>query len=135
MAKTADQIARALKLKAQPKNNSLTFRVGVKKYTLPFEARALMSDKYLFLHIPSDAALFKFENGDIVPVSTDEEAKAAQASFRTTRKKREGKSKAPVEMPAELQAALAKIPAGYRLAMDNKGQVRLVKTRNRTKKS
>ncbi|MBS1705735.1 MAG: hypothetical protein JST40_07655 [Armatimonadetes bacterium] len=133
MAKKADEITRALKLKAAPRPNALTFRQGVKKYVLPFEVRALNSDGYLFVHIPPAANILKITDNGLVVVSDDAEAAAAQQSFRTTRKRTGRRTSSKVEMAPELQEALRKIPSGYKLSYTATGEPRLVKTRTRKK--
>ncbi|MCC6402385.1 MAG: hypothetical protein IT207_00065 [Fimbriimonadaceae bacterium] len=135
MKKTQSQVAKttaSLKLRALPKKNALSVRVGTHKYTLPFEAKILSGDKYVFVHIPPSAMLMKLDGKSLAPVTSEEEAKEASTSFRKTRSKpaRKSTKKAP-ELPAELQNLLGKIPAGYRLDVSRDGTPRIVRTRNR----
>ncbi len=135
MAKKAADITKALKLKAKPRPNALTFRVGVKKYTLPFEVRALNSDGYLFVHIPPAANILKIEGGKLTVVEDDTSAAEAQASFRESRK-RGGRTRGAtksVELDPAIADALKKIPSGYKLVFDASGAPRLAKTRKRSK--
>ncbi len=134
MSKNVDSITRALKLKAAPKQNALTFRLGTKKLTLPFEVRTLQSDGFVFLHIPPAAGILKVTGEGLELVENDDEAVAAQASFRKPRAKRAVR-RAPktVELPNELMSALNKIPAGHKLVFDANGAPRLVKMRTRRK--
>ncbi|HRJ26412.1 MAG TPA: hypothetical protein PLO61_02740 [Fimbriimonadaceae bacterium] len=135
MAKSVDSITRALKLKAESRNNALTFRVGVKKHTLPFEVRALVSGDYLFVHVPPAAGLMKITAAGLVPVSTEAEATAAAASFRKPRKrggKRTRTSRtSSAEVPEAVMEAMKMIPKGFKLVAGADGQPRLVKTRAR----
>lgn len=135
MAKSVDSITRALKLKAESRNNALTFRVGVKKHTLPFEVRALVSGDYLFVHVPPAAGLMKITAAGLVPVSTEAEATAAAASFRKPRKrggKRTRTSRtSSAEVPEAVKEAMKMIPKGFKLVAGADGQPRLVKTRAR----
>lgn len=135
MPKTVDAVTRALKLRATPKDRSLTLRMGVKKHMLPFEVRVLTSSDYLFVHVPPAAGIMKITKDGLVPVTSYDEAKQAQASFRQSRKGRGrvARAAAAVEMPAELATALKKVPAGYKLAYDADGKPRLVKARKRRK--
>lgn len=134
--KSVDNVKSALKLRTEPRENALTLRMGVKKHTLPFEVRTIASDEFIFVHVPPSAEIFRVTKDGLVLVEDADTANAAAKSLRRSRsggaKKRGGK-KAAVELPAELQAALNKVPAGYRLGFDKDGQARLIKTRNRTK--
>lgn len=135
MARTAEDITKALKLKATPKAKALTLKVGTKKVALPFEVRTLASTDYVFVHIPPAASILKVSGGSIEVVTDAAEAASAQASFRQSRKSTGTRKKAaaPVELPGELKSALSKIPSGHRLAFDAQGNPRLVKTRKRRK--
>ena len=135
MPKTVDDIAKALKLKAEPKQNALTLKLGVKKLTLPFEARCLSSANYVFVHIPPSAGIMKITDSGLAPVNDVAEAQAAVASFRQSRKRTGSTRKADkVAMPSQLEDALNLIPSGYKLAYGQDGKARLVKARNRGKK-
>jgi hypothetical protein len=134
MAKSVEQIEKALKLKAQSKPGSITIRVGVKKYVLPFDARVLTSKDFMFVHIPPAAGIFSIGGKEAGHISEVAKAEEAAKSFRSRKgrgaAKRSGKGS--VEVPDDVKAALAKIPAGYKLVNDAKG-ARLVKTRARSK--
>ncbi len=134
MAKSVEETLKALKLKATAKENTLTIKVGAKKFALPYETRMLVSEEYAFIHVLPSAGIFKFQPDGLVEVTDSEEARKAQLSFRQSRKKSSPKKRAPVELPTELQDALSRIPSGYRLGFGSDGQPRLVKTRVRTKK-
>ncbi len=121
-----------MKLRTERKENLLTFRIGVKKYVLPVEARTLKSDDYLFLHIPPSAEIYKIERDGLKVVTKATEAEEAVKTFRKKRKKSTRTVK-KVEMPDELASALKNIPAGYKLGYDAKGKVKLVKKRVRRK--
>ncbi len=133
MPKSVEEISKALKLKAQPKENLLTIRSGSKKMALPFETRILTSEEYIFVHVPPAAAIFKMTENGLVQVDSAEEAKTAQLSFRQTRKKTGGRKQVAPELPPELHAALSKIPAGFKLTFAADGSPRIVKTRTRRK--
>lgn len=134
MGKTVADIAKSLKLKAEPKDDLITLRLGVRKHTLPFEVRFLQSDEYVFVHIPPTAAIFRKEDEGLIAVEDDAEAAKAASSFRQSRKRSSRKAQ-DVSMPEELQAALKKIPSGYKLAYDADGTPRLVKRRKRGKQA
>lgn len=133
MGKSVNTVTKALKLKANPKQQALTIRVGTKKYTLPFEVRTLNSDGFLFVHIPPAASIFKLSEGALVEVTSEADASAAQTSFRQRPKKKASRAPRAVEIPDELKALLAKLPSGHKLAYGADGQPRLVKTRKRSK--
>lgn len=133
MATQLQKPATGLKLKATPKKNALTIRVGMKKYVLPIEVRMLSSEKYVFVHVPATAVLMKVAGRALEAVSSDTEAKEAAASFRKSRKKpaaRVAKAKTP-ELPSEIHSILGKIPPNYRLEIGKDGMPRLVRKRNR----
>jgi len=131
LSNNVEKITKALKLKANPKSNVLTLKVGAKKYTLPFEVRMLNSETNVFVHIPPSAMLFKVDGKDIKAVETEADAKSAQASFRKSTRTSSRRSPKAAEIPAEVMAALSKIPAGHKLAFDASGNPRLVKARKR----
>lgn len=137
-SKSLDKIKAGLKLRTESKEGALTFRMGVKKHVLPFEARTIQSDEYVFLHIPPAAEIFKITKEGLVVVDDADEAAKAQQSFRRRRrgKGRRGASAASVEVPKELEEALKKtIPAGYKLGFNPDGSPKLVKMRKRRKSS
>lgn len=136
MAKSLEQIKAALKLRAEGKSKQLTLRLGVKKYVLPFDVRLIQRDNHIFVHIPPSAEIFEIENDGLKMITDAGEAEAAAKVLRRSRKRKAtgGSAKAaPVEVPAKLAAALAEIPAGYKLGLDRQGNPRLVKTRKRRK--
>jgi len=134
MSKNVEDVVKALKLKTNEKNGALTFKLGAKKYSLPFEVRYLSSEGYLFVHIPPAAEIFQISDGNTKIIENFEEAKAAQASFRAPRKSdRSNKKASSVELPAELKSALGKIPSGHKLSYGLDGEIKLVKTRKRVK--
>jgi hypothetical protein len=137
MAKSLESINRGLKLKAKPANGVLTVKLGRNKYTLPFETRFLQSESHVFIHIPPAAGTMRVVDGKLELIESADEALAAQKTFREPRKKKSPKGGRPTsaEMSAELQRALATIPEGFKLAYDAAGRPRLVKGRNRQKKS
>jgi len=132
MAKNVEDVVKALKLKANPKNGALTFKVGNKKVTLPFEVRFLASEEFLFVHIPPASEIFKFDAKNVQIVAELNQAKVAQASFKQPRKtERIVKKSKSVELPIELKSALGRIPEGHKLAYGPDGEIKLVKTRKR----
>ncbi|MDI9639678.1 hypothetical protein QM565_28640 [Geitlerinema splendidum] len=133
MARSVDKIKFGLKLRTESKEGALTLRLGTKKYVLPFEARLITSDDYIFVHVPPAAEIMKLDGKALKVVTSGEEAEKAVVSFRKARKSKR-RSKKAVELPQEVASALQKIPAGYRLAFDADGSPRLVKMRKRRKK-
>jgi len=132
MSKTVDDTVRALKLKATPKPGAVSIRVGTKKYVLPFEARTLNGDGFLFVHIPPAAGILQLTPDGAVLVEDTATAEKAVQAFRKPRGKRSRKADVSPEVPAELELGIKKIPAGYKPVFEN-GAIRLVKTRVRKK--
>ncbi|MCB0827002.1 MAG: hypothetical protein KDC26_12505 [Armatimonadetes bacterium] len=132
MPKGIEKTKAALKLRTSPREGALTLRMGVKKHVLPFEVRMIESDDFVFVHIPPAAEIFKKDGKEIVLVTSDKDAEAAAKTLRRSRRRGRKSSKA-VEMPDDVAAALAKIPAGFKLGYDADGTPRLVKTRKRRK--
>lgn len=135
MAKSVEKVKSSLKLRTQAKSGALSLRVGVKKYVLPFEVRLIQSNDYIFVHIPPCAEIMKVSKTGLEVVNDLAVAEEAVKSFRKGRKRGTGRTSRSVELPAEVAAALSKIPAGYKLAYGADGSPRIVKTRRRRKKS
>lgn len=131
---TVEKIEKALKLKASPKQGALSLKVGAKKITLPFEVRLINSDGHMFVHIPPSAGLYAVNGKELSKVTSVEDAQAAVKGFRPKKAKSAKKARTAKSMPLhpDLEAALSKIPSGYKLVNDAKG-VRLVRTRTRSK--
>ncbi|MBX3097556.1 MAG: hypothetical protein KF812_11890 [Fimbriimonadaceae bacterium] len=134
VAKSVEQIKSSLKLRTEPKANSLTLRIGVKKYVLPFEARMIQNDDMLFVHIPPAAEIFKIAGGKLNVVDSVDGATAAAKALRRPRGPKRKSAQKSVEMSGEVAKALAAIPAGYKIGYDAKGNARLVRMRTRRKK-
>jgi len=130
--KSAQDIAKGLKLKAEPRSEALTLRIGTKKLALPFEVRTLASNDYVFVHIPPSAGIMKITADGLVPVEKPDEAAAAAQSFRQ-RRKRTTRTVAKATLPDELASALKKLPSGYKLSYGTDGKPKLVRTRQRSK--
>ncbi len=133
MARPINKIKFGLKLRAEAREGVLTLRMGVKKYVLPFEARMLSSDDYVFVHIPPTAEIMRVDGRQLVVVTKGDEAEEAAKSFRKKRRKSSRGGEEEAELPDNVKEALTKIPDGYRLGYDADGQPRLVKTRRRRK--
>lgn len=135
MQKSAEQIIRSLKNRAQPASKLISIRLGVRKHVLPFEVRVLKSNDYVFVHIPPTAALMKITKKGLETVGSATEAQAAQQSFRQSRKRTKrttSRAGTGVQVPQNVLDALKKIPSGYKLSYDGKGNVRVFKARRRT---
>ncbi len=130
MARSVEKIIFGFKLRTQPTKNALTLRVGNKKYVLPFEARIILSDEYIFVHVPPAADIMKISGKGLEVVTKSEDAEKAALSFRRARKARKARR---VELPEVVKDALKKIPAGYKLGYDADGKMKLVKSRSRRK--
>jgi hypothetical protein len=136
MAKSVEKIKASLKLRTEPRERSLTLRIGVKKYLLPFEVRTLQSSEYVFVHIPPSAEIFKIGETGLTIVTDEAEAAAAARTFRKTRRQAKvSGQRGALEIPEELKAALSKVPPGHKISYSPDGKIRLVKSRKRRKKS
>ncbi len=135
MAKSIEKIKSGLKLRTQPREGALTLRIGVKKFVLPVEARLIVSDEYVFLHIPPTAELMKISADGLALVSELSGAEHAVSTFKKSRKSSSGRraSRGGMEMPADLSELLNKLPAGYKLGYGTDGSPKLVRTRKRRK--
>ncbi len=130
MARSVEKIIFGFKLRTQPTKNALTLRVGNKKYVLPFEARVIQSDEYIFVHVPPAADIMRINGKGLEVVTKSEDAEKAALSFRSARKARKARR---VELPDVVKDALKKIPTGYKLGYDADGNMKLVKARTRRK--
>ena len=133
MPKTLEKIKSGLKLRTQAADGALSLRLGTRKYELPFEARLIKSDEYIFVHIPPGAEILKFEGKEVRIVTDAAEADKAAAGFRK-RRKRSKSAKAPTEIPPEIKDLLLKIPAGYKIAYGADGTPKVIKARKRRAK-
>jgi hypothetical protein len=130
MNKTVKNAKNSLKFKAQPKTGILEVRVGVKKYSVPVEARMLSNDGYLFLSFSASSELFKIDGKKLTAMSSEDDATAAMAALTPT-KRRGRKRGGGADLTPELETALKGIPSGFRLGYGPDNQPRLVRTRQR----
>ena len=131
MKKTVKTVKNSLKFKAQPKDGILTVRVGVKKYTLPVEARILSDENYIFLSFSASSELYKIDGKALEAMAADVDAADAHAAL-TPKRKRARRKVSAVQVPAEVTNALKKMPKGYRLGFDADGEPKMVRTRKRS---
>ncbi len=132
MQRSVQNVKNSLKFKAAPKSGVLSVRVGVKKFSIPIEARLLSSGDYLFLSFPASSELYTIKGKDLVPMSAETDATAAFQSLNPSRR-RGRRKREQVEMPDELKAALSALPAGFKLGYGSDGSPKLVKSRTRKK--
>ena len=129
--RTVQSVKNSLKFKATPKAGVLSLKIGVKKYSVPVEARMISGGNYLFLSFPAVSELFLVENKELQPMPSGDDATEAYNLLNPTRR-RGGRRKAKsVEMPPELAEALKGLPAGFKLGYGTDGTPKLVKTRKR----
>lgn len=130
--KTVKSVKNSLKFKTDAKPGLLTVRVGVKKLVLPVEARMLQGGDYMFLSFGASSEIYKIEGKALKALDGNSDGTGAYEALTPKRRKTRRGRKSNVEMPEELKAALAKVPAGYKLVPGADGY-RMVKTRNRGK--
>lgn len=134
MKKTVQSVKNSLKFKAQPKGGILSVKIGVKKYSVPIEARMLSNGSYVFLSFPASSELYQVQNKEMHPMPSDGEATEAFLALNPSKKR--GRRKGPaISMPNELAEALKSLPAGYKLGYGSDGSPKLVRTRKRAPKS
>jgi hypothetical protein len=131
--KTVQSVKNSLKFKATPKSGILSIKIGVKKYSVPVEARMRSNGEYLFLSFPSSSELYKVDGKELAPLAANADAAEVQAAL-TPKRRRGRRNREPVDMPAELAAALKSLPAGFKLGYGTDGTPKLVKTRVRRAK-
>lgn len=131
--KTVQSVKNSLKFKATPKTGILSIKIGVKKYSLPLEARMLTNGDFLFLSFPASSELYKVENKELTALDSGADATDALAAL-TPKRRRGRRRREAVEMPAELAAALKSLPSGLKLGYGPDGTPKLVRARVRRKK-
>ncbi len=131
MARTVKNVKNSLKFKASVRENILSVRLGVKKYSIPVQARLLSDGEYLFLSFSASSELYRIDGKKLMPMKPEEDAGAAYAALNPGRKR--GRRRSHPVLPAQLAAALKTIPEGFRLGFDASGKARLVKKRVRSR--
>ena len=131
MDKTVKSVKNSLKFKAQPKSGLISVKVGVKKYTVPVDARILSDSKYVFLSIPACSELFEVKDRELHAMPPNQDATEAYALLNPN--KRQGRKRiTPAAIPTDVAEVLKTIPAGYKVGYDADGTPRLVRTRQRS---
>jgi hypothetical protein len=128
---TVQSVKNSLKFKADEKPGVLSVRVGVKKYTLPINARMLSGGDYLFLSFPASSELYQVGSEGLEALPREADPGNAYAALNPTRRRGRRRSTAGTEMPEDLANALKSIPDGYKLGYGPDGTPRLVRTRTR----
>lgn len=128
--RTVQSVKNSLKFKAQPRSGVLSLKIGVKKYSIPLEARMISGGDYLFLSFPALSELFRVENKELNPMAAGADATEAYGVLNPSKRRGRRRSRS-VAMPPELEAALRAVPSGYKLGYGTDGSPKLVKTRKR----
>jgi len=131
--KTVKNVKNSLKFKVAPKEGLLTVRLGVKKFTLPVEARLLAGGDYLFLSFPACSDIFEVKDKGLVAMDPEADGSKVADALKPKRRGRRSRKGSGVEMPEALAAALKNVPAGHKLVIGTDGQYRLAKSRKRSK--
>jgi hypothetical protein len=132
MQKSVQNVKNSLKFKAAPKAGILSVKVGVKKFSLPVEARMLSNGDYLFLSFSASSELYTVSGKDLKAMSSDADATAAFQALNPG-KRRGRRRREQVQLPTELENALKALPSGYKLGYSTDGTPKLVRTRTRKK--
>lgn len=133
MQKSVQNVKNSLKFKASPKSGILSVKVGVKKFAIPVDARMLSDGNYLFLSFAASSELYTINGKDLVAMPSEVDATDAFQALNPG-KRRGRRRREQVQMPAELEAALRTLPAGYKLGYGTDGSPKLVRARTRKKK-
>jgi len=130
--KTVKSVKNSLKFKAEDKEGMLSIKIGLKRYTLPVNARLISGEGYLYLSFPASSELYRVGENDLQIMASDADAADANTALAGS------KSRAPREgrpLPDSLAEALKSIPAGHKIVANEDGSHRLVKTRTRKLKT
>jgi len=133
MQKSVQNVKNSLKFKATPKAGILSVKVGVKKFSLPVEARMLSNGDFLFLSFSASSELYAIDGKNLQAMASDSEASTAFQALNPG-KRRGRRRREQVAMPPELELALKALPAGVKLGYNSDGTPKLVRTRTRKKK-
>jgi hypothetical protein len=132
MSKSVQSVKNSLKFKASPKVGILSVKIGVRKYSVPVEARMLSNGEYVFLSFPASSELYQVADAKLNPMPSEAEAGEAYAALNPGRRRRRGKKEAETAaLSPELEAILKSIPSGFRLGYGTDGKPRLIRTRTR----
>lgn len=132
MAKTVQNVKNSLKFKVGSKKGILSVKVGIRKFTIPMEARMLSNEKYLFLSFPASSELYKVDGKTLEAMAGDADGSEAFQELNP-KGKRGRRRRDAAQMPTDLAQALKGIPAGYRVGYDETGAPKLVRKRARRK--
>jgi len=136
MSKSVQSVKNSLKFKASPKAGILSVKIGVRKYSVPVEARMLSNGGFVFLSFPASSELYRVDGGELHSMPSDTEAGDAYAALNPGRRRRRTRKEAEsAALSAELEEAIKGIPPGYRLGYGPDGKPRLIRTRVRRKKA
>jgi len=128
--KTVRSVKNSLKFKTQPKSEILSVKIGVKKFSLPVEARMLSNGDHVFLSFPASSELYRVENKKLVAMPSEADASEAYQSLNPKRR-RGRRARQAVQMPTELAQALKSLPSGYKIGYGPGNEPKLVRTRTR----
>lgn len=133
--KTVQSAKNSLKFKASPREGVLEVRIGVRKFSLPVEARMLSNGDFLFLSFPATSELFRIDGKTLTAMDGEADATEAYGALNPGRKRGRRSASNDAELPSELAEALKNLPAGYRLGYGPDNTPKLVRTRQRRKKA
>ncbi len=134
MKRTVQSVKNSLKFKAQPKAGILSVKIGVKKYSVPVEARLLSNGEFAFLSFSASSELYQIANKQFQAMKSDADATHAFTALNPSRK-RTRRRRQLVAMPDQLAEALKNLPSGYKLGYGADGSPKLVRTRTRARKA
>lgn len=117
----------------------IQIRIGSKKFDVNVDAHMLQSDDkgmWTWISVPAVTAIFGITSNGSELIKDSEAPDAIKALKKAIRdgKAPKGKKAADAEIPAELAEALKKLPAGYRLVVQD-GEAKLQKLRAKREKA
>lgn len=135
--KSVQNLRNSLKFKAEVATDSVAVMVdGQPHILLGAEARVLVGKHFAYVSAPAFSHIVELREGALQPLPDDFPAEDIESELLPfVEKPRHARARAQgADLPEELKDILkSQIPDGYRIAMDDDGQIRLVKTRNRRK--
>lgn len=135
--RSVQNLRNSLKFKAEVATDSVAVIVdGQPHILLGAEARILVGTRFAYVSAPAFSHIVELRDGALQPLPDEYPAEDIESELLPlVEKPRQARARAQgADLPEELKDILkSQIPEGYRIAMDDDGQIRLVKTRNRRK--
>lgn len=136
--KSVQNLRNSLKFKADVATDAIAVMIGGQPHVIKgAEARVLAGKRFAYVSSNAFSHIVELRDGLLQPLPDDHpiEEIAAELLPLVEKPRKHRERGAEADLPDELKDVLrSAIPAGYRLQMDGKGDMKLVKTRNRRAK-